>query len=211
MSRDDFWYRIGVIPGNRLRPEPVCWTWEPPSAAEREYARAGGWLGPPQDEEDIAFRLLVRWCRVRCAICGRSDARCPLVMDHDHRTGLCRGILCRDCNQIEGFGGGAAFDCYRARPPALICDAKVTYWPGSVPQASPDLEAFQSDIGHLAGVTTNPLLRHRKPWLPSELAIASRDDLTDEEVAKVLCREAKAVTSRRRTLPRILPDINEWL
>ena len=32
----------------------------------------------------------------RCAICGTGEIR--LVIDHDHHTGLIRGLLCNSCN-----------------------------------------------------------------------------------------------------------------
>ncbi|HZP27947.1 MAG TPA: endonuclease VII domain-containing protein [Acidimicrobiia bacterium] len=38
--------------------------------------------------------LLRKQCRV-CAICGRED---PEHVDHDHKTGKVRGILCFNCN-----------------------------------------------------------------------------------------------------------------
>ena len=66
-----------------------------------------------------------------CAVCGAAD---PDRADHDHDTGLLRGMLCKSCNAIEGktrsqFYGlsdevRARFDAYRANPPA----GKVWFW-----------------------------------------------------------------------------------
>lgn len=33
-----------------------------------------------------------------CKICARPPKTMPLVVDHDHRTGRCRGRLCFNCN-----------------------------------------------------------------------------------------------------------------
>lgn len=40
-----------------------------------------------------------------CAICGhvRKDGEQKLDRDHDHATGLARGLLCRKCNRILGL------------------------------------------------------------------------------------------------------------
>jgi Recombination endonuclease VII len=47
----------------------------------------------------------------RCAVCGATGR---LVADHDHNTGLLRGLLCPSCNNREGGLGGADIDAYRA-------------------------------------------------------------------------------------------------
>jgi hypothetical protein len=52
----------------------------------------------------------------RCAICGTEG---PLHADHDHDTGLLRGMLCQSCNNREGRAGAdPRLDAYRASPPA---------------------------------------------------------------------------------------------
>lgn len=38
-----------------------------------------------------------------CAICNRANGKTRrLSVDHDHKTGAIRGILCRPCNNILG-------------------------------------------------------------------------------------------------------------
>lgn len=66
-----------------------------------------------------------------CAVCGAAG---PDRADHDHDTGLLRGMLCKSCNVMEGktrlrpCGISdevlARFDAYRAKPPA----GKVWFW-----------------------------------------------------------------------------------
>ena len=39
-----------------------------------------------------------------CAICGKPEIIYPrLCVDHNHKTGKMRGLLCRECNIVLGF------------------------------------------------------------------------------------------------------------
>lgn len=38
----------------------------------------------------------------RCPICGRSLLRLRATLDHCHKTGYVRGVLCNNCNGLEG-------------------------------------------------------------------------------------------------------------
>lgn len=40
-----------------------------------------------------------------CAICRRPSDPAPLHVDHDHRTGAIRGLLCSPCNTAIGLLG----------------------------------------------------------------------------------------------------------
>jgi hypothetical protein len=69
----------------------------------------------------------------KCAICTRE--RIPVV-DHDHETGLVRGLLCTRCNNDEGKHDFPWIVAYRANPPALSLGLTVIYGshhPGAIP------------------------------------------------------------------------------
>lgn len=38
-----------------------------------------------------------------CGICNQSEVGYRLCVDHDHRTGKIRGLLCRSCNVLLGY------------------------------------------------------------------------------------------------------------
>ena len=43
------------------------------------------------------YNILLEKQRFGCAICGGCGKR-PLAVDHDHATGIIRGLLCDSCN-----------------------------------------------------------------------------------------------------------------
>ncbi|WP_086672189.1 endonuclease domain-containing protein [Streptomyces albovinaceus] len=48
----------------------------------------------------------------RCACCNNS----PHVVDHDHRSGRVRGLLCSSCNRLEGQYFRRLWMCVHAPP-----------------------------------------------------------------------------------------------
>ena len=50
------------------------------------------------------YLLLLDWQDGRCAICGADECRTGrrLAVDHCHKTGRIRGVLCGDCNVALG-------------------------------------------------------------------------------------------------------------
>lgn len=57
------------------------------------------------------FDAMVKSQNGRCAICGEAEtATChgrvkKICIDHNHKTGRVRGLLCQRCNQMIGRGG----------------------------------------------------------------------------------------------------------
>ena len=65
-----------------------------------------------------------------CAVCGRAAE----VIDHDHETGVVRGLLCRGCNALEGGPGRDHPNHvrYREHPPTEELTEPILYvhYPG---------------------------------------------------------------------------------
>lgn len=71
---------------------PACWSW--PATTD---------LGADCPEY-LAHVLLWNWQRGRCANCGvDAGPRVRFVRDHDHNSGLLRGLLCQSCNVVQGW------------------------------------------------------------------------------------------------------------
>lgn len=51
------------------------------------------------------YDVVLAWQKKRCAICGKhqSEVKYSLHVDHDHKTGKVRGILCAGCNTGLGY------------------------------------------------------------------------------------------------------------
>jgi hypothetical protein len=67
-----------------------------------------------------------------CAACGKPSERVRLAVDHDHKTGRIRGLLCWVCNRALGFirdrvDTAEGIALYLNDPPAPIALGKETY------------------------------------------------------------------------------------
>lgn len=92
---------------------PVCWDWPIPNTL-------------PGD----SLSRLIAWQDGRCAICGYVPESKPwLCKDHDHTTGLIRGLLCYPCNGSEATAhyGREVFDGYAQRHPTMILGIEILY------------------------------------------------------------------------------------
>ncbi|MDX3353877.1 endonuclease domain-containing protein [Streptomyces sp. ME01-24h] len=96
---------------------PACHVWQVPSGEV-----------PPHLSATDALR---RWQAGACAMCSASLQR--LLVDHCHKTGRVRGLLCTSCNTAEGLTSSPAFAAYRERPPAVMLGVEDQYgsaWDG---------------------------------------------------------------------------------
>lgn len=127
-----------------LPPQPACWSW--PVTSDDLTAAAAC-------PENRAHLLLWNWQRGMCAVCARpAQAGRPIIRDHDHRTGLIRGLLCQRCNVGEGHTASGlkapieVFDLYRARHPAVIVALRARHQYTSGPFGPPLPASFVSAV-----------------------------------------------------------------
>lgn len=111
------------------RAEPACWSWPVPAVL------------PVFPDDDSAMQYLADWHERQCAVCGCPH---PEATDHDHRTGLIRGKLCRPCNVQEGRSDAPLYRNYRERHPAVILGIVTRYWSPWSGWAQPEPEAAGS-------------------------------------------------------------------
>lgn len=133
------------VPRPAVPDEPVCWSWPvppllaPAQVEARVLELALRYAARPDPDERLDVDVVrsvhggdprrVRWREFhdgRCAGCG---GRARLVVDHEHATGLERGLLCHPCNVSEGAGVVPWVLRYRERPPAVIL-GHVRYYTG---------------------------------------------------------------------------------
>lgn len=113
----------------------VSWTWRaynmtrkprrcPPCRAVHERARRRhhqrvhrlkGRYGLSVEDYDV----LVADQAGACAICGEEPEL--LMVDHCHRSGAVRGLLCRRCNTLLGYLEGGGFDLIESAQLYLSC------------------------------------------------------------------------------------------
>lgn len=96
---------------------PSCHVWRVPEGDVPPYLSA--------------TQALRRWQDGACAMCSALPNR--LLVDHCHRSGLIRGLLCTSCNTAEGLQDAPSFAAYRSRPPAVLLGMEEQYgsaWDG---------------------------------------------------------------------------------
>jgi hypothetical protein len=129
------------------RDEPACWSWPVPD----EEGQSAGRSDCVTDADDH----LRNWQSARCAICGGSR---KLFEDHDHDSGLVRGLLCHVCN--SGENSGRRWELYRRRPPTRILGIEIRYWDPNLGDHAPNLADFRASV---AGLCAEPCSRCLAP------------------------------------------------
>ncbi|MEV6527690.1 endonuclease domain-containing protein [Longispora sp. NPDC051575] len=114
---------------------PACMDWP---VTEADLLKAATQVqAAASDPCAAAVTALRAWQGGRCAICGQHEA--VLVRDHDHESGLLRGLLCGGCNSAEGSQHGHHNALYRLLPPAVLLGLAVP-WKAQPPKPRKDAE-----------------------------------------------------------------------
>lgn len=122
--------RLADFPTSKGRPRSYCKPCESLYAFEgRLEAIYGITLG----QYDALFAAQ----QGTCAICGATPRSQRLAVDHDHRSGLVRGLLCKRCNHKVLGGAGDNADILR-RAAAYLDDPPAFAVIGQVGITPPD-------------------------------------------------------------------------
>lgn len=155
MSRYDHLSR--VIRKHEQRVLPAS---NPPLPKKRATLKRYG-LTPQQ------YDRMIHDAGVRCAICFQAESPDePLHIDHDHRTGAVRGILCRMCNMMLGFAKDdlvrleRAIAYLRRGPLDLIDYAKIEAVRNRLSEPFRSAAEAKSGVRARATMTSNTLLNH---------------------------------------------------
>lgn len=82
------------------------WRLKPGNADRHRLMTRNGHLRREWDLTPEQYEAMLRAQNGRCAMCGAFPKRYRLAIDHDHRTGQVRGLLCIRCNWwLGGFEG----------------------------------------------------------------------------------------------------------
>jgi len=90
----------------------------------------------------------------KCGICGRGG---DLIVDHDHKTGMVRGLLCVGCNNEEGRHGGDCEEWFYC-PICLWRHAPATQRLGWTTTYYSDFGGFSDDINLGVAAPTKVLI-----------------------------------------------------
>src|SRR6266542_2622719 len=129
--------------------------------------------GVTRDEIRAALHILQD---SRCAVCSAEG---KLVVDHDHATGLARGLLCRGCNVREGGPIlHSDIEAYRKNPPAA---GRGWFWDLPDTWTVEDTAAIRRQLGgrHGAGMPIPAILE----YMPQHLEHAAARRAVVEEAA----------------------------
>lgn len=125
----------------------ACLSWEVAATDLAEAASA---------PEHFAHVILWNWQRGQCAACGECASESTrMVRDHDHETGLLRGLLCHPCNVLEGVVGaldnpsytrrdGKTFESFKTDPVKAARVARIRSYLAHSPAALLGLTARHS-------------------------------------------------------------------
>lgn len=76
----------------------------------------------------VAKAAILRKQEGTCPLCKKPMTLSEACQDHDHKTGLLRGVLCRNCNGIEGKIFNLANRAKRSLAPEMWLGHLILYW-----------------------------------------------------------------------------------